>query len=117
MTVKCATGSGTTTTASSGAYTSKIENAALPCVVKVAGTSGTIYHSLVAGSANTGTFTANVSPLTEMVVSFVGAMNPEAYFSAFSSTSTVPATSIATANAYLQAALAGLTDLSGVNPL
>jgi hypothetical protein len=117
VTVKCATGSGTTTTAASGAYTSTIENAALPCVVKVVGTNGTTYHSLVAGTGNTGTFAANASPLTEMAVSQIAAMDPAAFFTAFSSTSTVSATSVAAANAYLQTALAGLTDLSGVNPL
>jgi hypothetical protein len=117
VSVKCATGSGTATTTASGAFTMTITDGALPCVVKAVGTNGTTYHSLVAGTGSTGTFTANASPLTEMVVSQVGAMDPAAYFAAFGSASSVPASSIATANAYLQAALGKLTDLTGVNPL
>ena len=116
ISVKCGTGTGTTTTAASGAYTVAITGGALPCVVKV-DAGGTTYHSLVAGTGDTGTFTANVSPLTEMIVSHVAATDPATFFSAFSSTSVVPATSITAANTYLQTALAALTSLSGVNPL
>ena len=117
VSVKCGTGTGATTTAASGAYTVAITGGALPCVVKAAGTSGTTYHSLVAGTGNTGTFTANVSPLTEMVVSHVGATDPATYFNAFSSTSTVSATSVTAANSYVETAMARLTSLAGVNSL
>ena len=117
VSVKCGTGTGATTTAASGSYTVAITGGALPCAVKVVGTGGITYHSLVAGTGNTGTFTANVSPLTEMVVSHVGATDPAAFFSAFSSTSTVPATSVTAANSYVEAAMAGLTSLAGVNSL
>jgi hypothetical protein len=86
-------------------------------VVKVVGTNGTTYHSLVAGTGNTGTFTANASPLTEMVVAHVGAMDPGAFFSAFGSTSSVAASSVTAANAYLQTAFAKLADLTGINPV
>jgi hypothetical protein len=117
VSVKCGTGTGATTTAASGAYAVTITEGALPCVVKVVGTNGTTYHSLVAGTGNTGTFTANASPLTEMVVSHVGATDPAAFFGSFGSGSSVPATSVTTANTYLQTALAGLTDLTGINPV
>jgi hypothetical protein len=116
VSVKCGTGTGATTTAASGAYTVTITGGALPCVVKAVGT-GATYHSLVAGTGSTGTFTANVSPLTEMVVSHVGATDPATFFSAFSSTSTVPATSVTAANSYVETAMAGLTSLAGVNSL
>jgi len=117
VTVKCATGSGTTTTAAGGAYASTIEGAVLPCVVKVVGADGTTYHSLVAGTGNTGTYTANVTPLTEMIVALVGATDPAAFFSGFGASSSVPEAGVAAANAYLRMALAGLADLSGINPL
>jgi len=117
ISVKCATGTSTTTTTASGAYTTTVTSGALPCVVKVVGTDGTTYHSVVSGTGSTGTFTANVSPLTELIVSQVAGTAPATFFDGFSSTSTVPVTSVADAIAYVQTAMAGLTSLSGVNPL
>jgi hypothetical protein len=117
VSVRCATGAGAATTAASGAYTVTITGGALPCAIQAVGTGGTTYHSLVAGTGNTGTFTANVSPLTEMVVSHVGAMGPSAFFSAFGSASAVSAASVTAANSYVETAMAGLTSLAGVNAL
>jgi hypothetical protein len=117
VTVKCTAGTGTSTTAASGAYTVAITGGELPCAVQVVATDGTTYHSLVSGTGNTGTFTANVSPLTEMVVAHVSGASPAAYFSAFGSASTIPAASVTAANDYVQVAMAGLTDLTGVNSL
>jgi len=117
VTVKCGAGTGTTTTAANGAYTVAITSGALPCIVKVVAGDGTTYHSLVSGTGNTGTFTANLSPLTEMVVAQLTGTAPATFFGAFGSTSTVPTTGVATANSYVQTALAGLTDLAGVNSL
>jgi len=117
VTVKCGTGTGATTTAADGAYTVEITSGALPCVVEVVAGDGTTYHSLVSGTGNTGTFTANVSPLTEMVVAQFSAAAPATFFSAFGSSSTVPTTDVAAANSYVQTAMAGLADLAGINSL
>ena len=117
VSVKCAAGTGSTTSAASGAYTVALTNGALPCAVKVVGTDGTTYHSLVSGTGNTGTFSANVSPVTEMVVAHAAGMAPDSFYSGFASTSTVSAASVTAANSYVQTAMAGLTDLTGVNSL
>jgi hypothetical protein len=117
VSVKCAAGTGATTSAASGAYTVTLTNGALPCAVKVVGTDGTTYHSLVAGTGNTGTFAANASPLTEMVVSHAAGMAPDSFYNGFASTSTVSAASVTAANSYVQTAMAGLTNLAGVNSL
>lgn len=114
VTVKCATGSGTATATATGTYTVTV-NGTLPCVLKAVGTDGTTYHSVVAGTGNSGTYTANISPLTEMVVAHIANAQPAAFFAAFGSTSTVTAQSVAAADLYVQTAMAGLTDLSGVH--
>ncbi len=117
VSIKCASGTGTATTASNGTYAATITNAALPCVIKVTGSGGTVFHSIVPGTGTSGSFVANATPLTEMVVASATALDPAAFFGAFNSTTTVPAASVATATSYVQQALAKLADLSGVNPL
>jgi hypothetical protein len=116
ISVKCTPGNGTTTTAANGAYMVTLTGGALPCVVRAAGTDGTTYHSLVPGEGNTGAFTANVSPLTEMIVArSVG--SPASFFNSFEDSWGHPWTDVAISIAYVQTAMAGLTNLTGVNPL
>ncbi len=115
ISVKCATGNGTGVSTSAGTYEVQVTGGALPCVLNAAGSHGPSYHSLVPGTGTSGIFTANISPLTEMVVSHVAREQPSAYFAGFGAGSTVPPASVALANAYVQTAMAGLTDLTGVN--
>jgi hypothetical protein len=117
VSVKCAVGSGTATTTSGGIYAITITGGALPCVVRVSASDGTNYHSVVPGTGNTGTFTANVSPLTEMIVAHAARADPAQFFNAFGSTSAVTAASVTAATAYVQTAMAGLADLSGSKPV
>src|SRR5512134_1144888 len=114
VSVKCATGSGTATATATGTYTVTVDGT-LPCVLKAVGTDGTTYHSVVAGTGNSGTYTANISPLTEMVVAHIANAQPAAFFAAFGSTSTVTTQNVAAADLYVQTAMAGLADLSGVH--
>jgi hypothetical protein len=117
VTAKCAAGTGIGTTSSDGRYNMTIAGAALPCALKAAGTDGTVFHSLVGGSGSSGTYTANITPLTEMVVAQVAGASPASYFGGFGNGSTLPGLQVAGAIAYVQAALAPLASLNGVNPL
>ena len=118
VSVRCAAGTGTVptaTTASSGAYTITISGASLPCALKVVGTDGSTFHSLVAGIS--GSFSVNITPLTEMVMAHATGATPAAAYGAFGSSSTLTAARVTDGVAYVVAALAPVTNLSGVNPL
>jgi hypothetical protein len=67
VSIKCATGSASATSDADGRYSISMTGASLPCVLKVTGTEGSIFHSLVAGTSSTGTYVANISPLTELL--------------------------------------------------
>lgn len=117
VSIKCAAGTGTATTASDGTYTVTITGANLPCALKVVGTEGSVFHSVVAGSGSSGTFAANITPLTEMLVAQLGGAAPGTFFDGFGSSTAVSATALTAAIAYVRAAVAGTTDLTGVNPV
>lgn len=88
--VKCAAGTGTAVTSSSGAYTVSITSGALPCMVRVSGTTPggvavTLHSAVEAGTAdgrNTRAV-ANVTPVTEIIVARVGAQLPSEAFDNF----------------------------------
>ena len=117
VTVKCAAGSGSALTAEDGSYTLTLENASLPCALKVVGTEGSVFHSVLPGSGNRGSHVANITPLTELLVAKVAGTTPETYYAGFGAGSTVAEATVVEANQYLQLALEGVTDLSGVNPV
>lgn len=116
VSVRCAVGDKTETSGADGKYSATITGASLPCVLKATGTEGTVLHSVVAGTGNTGTHPANITPLTELVVAKVAAVAPATFYASFGSSTTVTAASVTTAVDYVKAALAGATDLT-VNPL
>ena len=117
--VKCAVGIGTATTGGDGKYTVMITGASLPCVLKVAGTDGTTFHSLIAGSGTTGTFAANLSPFTELIVARAAAGTPADLFSNFDSAAQTKISTavLDTAVAAVIATFQGVIDLNGVNPI
>ena len=103
--VKCASGTpaaATATTAGSGAYSVTIEGASLPCVLRVTGAGGEVYHSVAAGSASSGSFVANLSPLTEMMVAQIAGGAPGAFYDGFGSRSAVSAAALSQAAAYVK---------------
>ncbi|RZT92565.1 carboxypeptidase-like regulatory domain-containing protein [Rivibacter subsaxonicus] len=94
VTAKCATGSTATpvTTGSTGSYTITITNGALPCVLEAvasAADGGMVLHSVAAPGATT--TTANITPLTELLVAQLTGQDPAAYMTS------APASSLATA--------------------
>ena len=109
--VKCTAGSGTIPAGDDGAYTITIAQASLPCVLRAAGTTDTL-HSVVAGSGNTGTYTANITPLTEMVVAKVAGASPASFYAGVSATTAVPASAVSQAVDYVKTALAGVTAIT-----
>ncbi len=117
VSVKCATGTGSATTGADGKYTLTITGASLPCALKVVGTEGSVFHSVVAGTGSTGSYAANLTPLTELLLAKIAGVAPATYYTGFGSSTEVTATSLTDAIAYLKTALAGVTDLTGVNPV
>jgi hypothetical protein len=115
--VKCASGTASATTASSGAYSVTISGGTLPCVVKLTGTGGEVFHSVVPGSGATGSFTANVTPLTEMIVAHLAGTSPAAYFAAFGGSTTISSAAVTQSIAYVKSAVASVTDLGTINPI
>jgi hypothetical protein len=117
--VKCASGTGTATTNESGGYTVTVTDGALPCIVKVTGTvngAEVTLHSLAQGSGTTAT--ANVTPLTEMILARATGTLPADLFSNFGSGSAVASTAVTQATSDILAALstAAGVDLTGIDP-
>jgi len=117
VSIKCAAGTGTATTAADGKYTVAITGASLPCALRVVGTEGSVFHSAVAGTGTTGTFAANVTPLTELLMAKVTGTSPGTFFDSFGSTTVLTASSVTQALDYLKVAVAGVSDLTGLNPI
>ena len=122
--VKCAGGTGTATTSSAGGYTVTISGGTLPCLIKVSGTANGVavsLHSLAdsgtaAANGNTNA-TANVTPVTEMIVAQLVAAMPADAFANFN-TQQVTATAVASAaSAIVEALKAAGVDMNGIDPL
>jgi hypothetical protein len=88
----------------------------LPCALKVVGTEGSVFHSVVAGTGDSGSFAANITPLTEMMVAQIGGATPGSFFDGFSSSTAVTPAALTAAVDYVKVALAGSADLTGFNP-
>lgn len=119
VTVICRTNGGSTKTESDGSYSLEIIGATLPCVLQATPSANRleVYRSLLLGSGRNGSFIANISPLTELVVALAAGEDPGAYISNFTAR---PAPSDATrdqALAALRELFAGQIDLAGLNPL
>lgn len=117
VSVKCAAGTGTATTGSDGKYTVTITGANLPCALKVVGTEGSVFHSVVVPAGASSSFIANITPLTELLVANVAGATPAAFYAGFGSSTTVTPAALTQAIDYVKTALASATDLTGVNPV
>jgi len=117
VSVRCATGSSSTTTSATGAFAAPVDGGRLPCALRVTDAGGAILHSVVAGSGGGGSFNVNISPLTDMVVASASGIAPAAYYDSVSSATTLSAVTLTQAVDSVRAQVAGVADLSGVNPL
>jgi hypothetical protein len=124
VTVKCATGGGTTATDVNGDYTLSLADAELPCVIQVVGDAGGIsvtLHSVAeqgTGSNGEVSAVANVTPLTEMIVAqLVGAL-PGEFFESFSSSTNITAAQLTLATGAILEALKAYTgiDVTAIDP-
>jgi hypothetical protein len=99
VSVKCAAGTATSaTTAADGSYSVSVTSGALPCVLQVTSSdSATTLYSVAAGSGNNAT--ANITPLTQLVVASLAGAEPAAYFTSFDSGAASGVTSAAVSSA------------------
>lgn len=84
VSVKCASGTGSATTNTNGSYTVVVDGGALPCIVKVTGMvdgNEVSLHSIAEGTGTTAT--ANVTPLTEIILARAAGRTPAALFETF----------------------------------
>ncbi len=115
----CAAGTGTATTSATGTYSIVITNGSLPCALRVTTSDGSLLHSAAAGDAGATSATANLSPLTELVIAQAIGVSPATFFDEFAArqASLTPA-SLADAVAAVEATLATVgIDLASANPL
>jgi len=101
---KCATGSGSATTSADGSYSISIVGGVLPCVLRVSA-AGAVLHSLAQGSGAVAT--ANITPVTQLVVASLASADPASYYAGFSGTlaAAISSASVAAAQARVVALL------------
>lgn len=78
VTVKCAAGTGSATSNTDGSYTVTVSGGSLPCMLE-ASSGGTTLHSVVTGTGSSAT--ANITPLTELMVAQLTGADPTTYMS------------------------------------
>ena len=114
---KCATGTGTATTNADGSYTMNVSNGVQPCILRATDPVTKVeLHSIVEAGATT----ANITPVTNLVVANALGDDPTTAFSNFSSAAQAKVTSanITTAVTRVQAITAALgsdADMTGVD--
>ena len=115
---KCASGSGTATTAADGTFTINIANLQRPCVLSVSAPDGTVLHSVI--EAGTGTaVVANITPLTELITAALAKGDTNAFFAQFDANAQarLTAANLTDANGTVRQLLLGLFDLTGVDAI
>ena len=116
--VKCQSGTGTTTTGSDGSFTVTVTGGARPCLLKVTDPiSSTDIHSLL----ESGTV-ANISPVTDLVVSNTTGVTPSTAFTNYTTAiqSSITSAKVAQAITVAQKTTESLgtdADMSGIDPL
>ena len=115
---KCATGSGSATTAADGTFTLDIPNAVRPCVLSVQVPNGPVMHSIVDAGSGTAAV-ANITPLTELVTAAIAGGSTTDFFSTFDAAAQGKLTSdgVTSAVSAVSLTLSGIVDLGGVNPI
>ena len=112
--VTCATGNGTATTSATGGYSVAITGGALPCVLRATSSDNSLRLHSVAPAGSATSVTANVTPLTELVVARLTGAEPAAYVAGVSA-GTLGATVTAAAVSSAQASVASTLSAGGVN--
>lgn len=113
--VKCSSGTGSPTSNSNGGYSITVTGGSLPCLVRVTTDSGTVLHSVVAGTGSSAT--ANVTPVSQLVVARLFAKDPAAAYASFDASAAAALTSSAVqaaTTAVVQQLKSSGVDFSGV---
>jgi hypothetical protein len=115
--VKCKSGTGTGTTNSDGTYTVTVADGAQPCILRAIDPVTKIELFSIVESGGT---TANITPVTSLVVANALGAAPSSSFSSFNSTvhDKITAATISTAVTRIQAATAAIgtdADMTGVD--
>ncbi len=117
VTAKCLNGTTTTTTNSLGAYSLALSSAiTLPCILRASSGNNTFYSAIYSGQS-----TANITPITQLIVSNALHSDPTTAFNTFSAAlaGKLTASNIASSTTIVKSALAtsGITLPSGTDPL
>lgn len=81
---QCASGSGGGVTNADGTYSIPIDGGKWPCVARVKMDDTTVLHTVAQTSGSTAaTATANITPVTQLVVASLAGMKPSDYYDAF----------------------------------
>jgi hypothetical protein len=116
VTAKCATGTGNATAATTGEYTLAITGGVLPCLLEAVSTDGLDrFHSVAAGDATATTATANITPLTELLVAQVLGSPPATFFADGASIATLSTVVTPAQVSTAQTAVIALLDAAGVD--
>lgn len=117
VSVQCASGSGSATTAANGSYSVTVNPGTAPCLVRVTDGVTTLYSMVGTGSASPATI--NLTPLTTLMTAQVLRGDPAAAFAAFDAgaQARLSSANITTARTDLTAALSGRVDLAGIDPI
>jgi hypothetical protein len=117
VTAKCAVGNGSALSNSEGAYSIKIDGGLLPCVVQAKSADGlTEFHAAAEASA-LNFITANVTPLTELVVSRLHGNTGANLFANFEANKAkIDNINLAIATEKIKAILAPLVNLQNIDP-
>ncbi|MGE5117916.1 MAG: hypothetical protein ACM3N6_15645, partial [Betaproteobacteria bacterium] len=115
--IVCARGSGTATSGADGRFSVTLTDAARPCALRTTAGSDVV-HSLV-GPGEAASITANLTPLTELLVARVAGGDADALFSSFDATAQAKVTQAAldAARAAVASALQPVADLSGLDAI
>lgn len=117
VSVKCVGGTGTATTAADGSFSVAIQGASLPCVLSVTSGSTTLRSVAEAGTGTTAT--ANLTPISELIVARLAGGDAATLFTTFDAAAQakLSATGLSDARAAVTTALQGVVDLTGVDPI
>ncbi|MFM2056207.1 MAG: hypothetical protein RLY71_592 [Pseudomonadota bacterium] len=108
---KCAVGGGNAHAEANGSYSLSLDKALLPCVLEADLFDGSRLHSVAYGESGATTATANLTPVTELVVANLAGSSPSQFYTDFSATS-VPLVTSARANASVAAVNVSLAHLN-----
>jgi hypothetical protein len=116
--LKCAAGNAAATANANGAYTVSIVGGSLPCVLTARNSDGAFeLHSVAAGTGGA-TTTANITPLSELLVARLAGGSPAAYVNSFVAGGTIATADVAAAQtALLQTLTASGVDTSAVGDI